>query len=91
MAVKIEFFYSKSCPYCAPARKMVHEIAKMLDADVEMEEIDAWSEKGEPLAERYGIQVVPTIMINGVKCAEGILKREQLMAAVKKALGRQDL
>jgi thiol-disulfide isomerase/thioredoxin len=83
---KIEFFYSKTCPHCPPVKKMVHEIVKDLGRTVEVCEIDAWSEEGEPLAEKYGIQLVPTIVVNGTKCAEGIISRQQLASALKAAL-----
>ncbi len=67
---------------------MLHEIVKDLGEAVSIEEIDAWSEKGESLAQEYGVRVVPTIVVNGVKCAEGILSREQLISAVKDAVNR---
>lgn len=86
MQIRIEFFYSKACPHCTPVRKMLYEIAKDMEGIVEIEEIDAWSEKGQPLAEKYGIQLVPTIVVNGVKRAEGILSREQLISAMREAL-----
>jgi len=83
---KIEFFYSKTCPHCAPVKKMLQEIVKDLGRTVEVCEIDAWSDEGEPLAEKYGIQLVPTIVVNGTKCAEGIISRQQLTSALKAAL-----
>lgn len=87
--VRVEFFYSKRCPHCLPAKKMLYEIVKDLEKIVEIEEIDAWSEKGEPLAEKYGIRVVPTIVVNGVKRVEGTLGREQLISVMREALQRQ--
>jgi predicted DsbA family dithiol-disulfide isomerase len=88
MAVKIEFFFSHTCPHCPPTKKMLYEIVKDLEEAVEIEEIDAWSEKGEPLAQKHGIQVVPTIIVNGVKCAEGIVNRQQLASAIKTILDK---
>jgi len=86
MKNKIEFFHSKTCPHCPPVKQMLHEILKDLERTVEVCEIDAWSEKGEPLAKKYGIQLVPTIVVNGTKCAEGIMSRQQLASALKAAL-----
>jgi len=87
--IRVEFFYSKTCPHCLPAKKMLYEIIKDLEKTVEIEEIDAWSEKGGPLAEKYHVQVVPTIVVNGVKRAEGTLSREQLISVMREALQRQ--
>lgn len=88
MNLKIELFYSKTCPYCAPVKKMLYEIVKGLKGTVDVEEIDAWSEKGEPLAEKYAVQMVPTIVVNGVKCAEGPINRRQLESAIKSVIDR---
>jgi small redox-active disulfide protein 1 len=79
MRIKIEFFYSKTCPYCPSAKKMLYEIIKNLKEYIEVKEIDAWSEEGEPLTEKYGIQMVPTIVVNGVKRVEGITNKQQLL------------
>lgn len=68
---------------------MLYEVVMGLEKIVEIEEIDAWSEKGEPLAEKYGVQVVPAIVVNGVKRAEGTLSREQLISVMREALQRQ--
>jgi len=87
--LKVEFFYSKRCPHCLPVKKMLDEIIKDMREAVEIEEIDAWSERGERLAERYGVQVVPTIVVNGSKLAEGIVSREHLVSAVREALNRR--
>jgi len=86
---RVEFFYSKTCPHCLPVKRMLSEIVKDMRVAVEIEEIDAWSEKGEPLAERYGVQVVPTIVLNGSKLAEGVVSREHLISAMKEALNRK--
>jgi len=86
--IRVEFFYSKTCPHCLPAKKILYELVKDLENIIEIEEIDAWSEKGEPLAREYGVQVVPTIVVNGVKRAEGVLSREQLILVVKEALNQ---
>jgi len=89
MHAKVEFFYSKTCPHCSPIRKMLSEIVKDMREVIEIEEIDAWSEKGEPLAEKYGVQVVPTIVVNGVKRVEGIVSRGQLISVIRESLDRR--
>jgi len=86
MQTRIEFFYSRICPHCEPVRRMLYEIAKDLDK-VHIEEVDAWSEKGEPLAKKYGVHLVPTVVVNGIRCAEGIVGRQQLLSAIRGSLG----
>jgi thiol-disulfide isomerase/thioredoxin len=88
MCFRIEFFYSKTCPHCPPLRRMLSEVLKNIQECVEVEEIDAWSREGEPLAEKYGVQVVPTIVANGVKLVEGPVSRYQLASAVMAAFRR---
>jgi len=83
MSLKIEFFYSKTCPYCPAAKKMLYELVKGLQDSYEVKEIDAWSKEGEPLTEQYGIQMVPTVVVNGVKCCEGITSRQQLVESFR--------
>jgi len=68
---------------------MLSEIVRDMREVIEIEEIDAWSEKGEPLAEKYGVQVVPTIVVNGVKRVEGIVSRGQLISVMRGALDRR--
>jgi thiol-disulfide isomerase/thioredoxin len=87
MSIKIEFFYSKTCPYCPAAKKMLYELVKNLKEPFEVKEIDAWSKEGEPLTEKYGIQMVPTIVVNGMKCGEGITNKQQLVSALRSVHG----
>ena len=86
MSIRIELFTSKTCPHCPPVKKMLHEIVRDLKETVEVEEIDAWSEKGEPVAKKYAVQMVPTVVVNGVKCAEGAVNRQQLESAIRNAM-----
>jgi len=85
--VRIEFFYSPTCPYCPAAKEMLREIADSYSGMLSIEEIDAWSESGEPRAERYDVRLVPSIVINGKKCVEGIPNREQMSRAIAEAVG----
>ncbi len=89
LRIRVEFFYSRTCPHCLPTKRILYELVKDLEKTIEIEEIDAWSEKGEPLAQKYGVQVVPTIVVDGVKRAEGVLSREQLISVMKEALNQQ--
>lgn len=63
--VKIEVFYSPTCPYCPVARKMVADVAPAFGGKVEVEEVNIWTPEGQRRALAYGISAVPTIAIAG--------------------------
>jgi len=88
--IHIEFFHSPTCPYCPAARMMLHEILEKYPRVCEVEEIDAWSELGEPRAAKYGIQLVPSIVIDGEKRVEGIPNRKLMMQVIAEAVEGRD-
>jgi small redox-active disulfide protein 1 len=84
LVVKIEVFYSPTCPYCPLAMKMVSEVASQFKDSVKVEEVDTWTPEGIHKAMKYGIQAVPTIVINGKIRFLGVPKsREALAQAIK--------
>lgn len=82
--MKIEVFYTPTCPYCPGAKKLVREVAPSFEGAVEVEEVNAWEEQ-ERVA-KYGITGVPAIVIDGKLRFVGVPNREDLVKAIKEAL-----
>lgn len=59
--VKVTILTTKSCVYCPTAKRIWAEVKK--EKDFDYEEVDALSEKGQQIVERYGIMSVPTTLI----------------------------
>jgi small redox-active disulfide protein 1 len=85
----IELFYSKNCPYCPAAKKMVDDSVKKLENLLKeciiVNEINVDTKEGQRKAGLYQIQGVPTITINGVITFIGVPPNtESLITAIKK-------
>ncbi len=74
--IVIELFYSKNCPYCPAAKKMLEESAKEIEKTLKehiiINEINVGTKTGQEKAKLYQIQGVPTIAINGVVSFVGL-------------------
>jgi glutaredoxin-like protein len=80
----IRVFVTPTCPYCAPAVMLAHELA-VASPQVTAEMIDA--SEFPDLADRYHVHAVPRTVINDVVHVEGAVPEEALMAEVSR-LGR---
>jgi glutaredoxin len=78
--VKVTVLTTKTCPVCPSAKRLWHDVQK--DHKFDYEEVDAMSEKGRDIVERYGIISVPTTLINGKPAFTGVPNKEKAIAAV---------
>ena len=60
--MKIELFTTDTCCFCPKAKEMAERYARE-NKDVELEIIDYWKRKD--LVEKYGIKVVPVVVVDG--------------------------
>jgi len=60
--VKVILITAEFCPFCPYARQVWKELRK--DYNFEYEEIDATSEKGMKLVEKFSIDIVPTTIVD---------------------------
>jgi small redox-active disulfide protein 1 len=86
MPVKIEVFYSPTCPYCPAAIKIVRKIEKELP-QIEVEEINTFTVKGQLKAIKNGVYAVPTIILNGKERIVGVPSEQELLNLIKKVEG----
>lgn len=85
----IELFYSKNCPYCPAAKKIVEESAKEIEnsfkENILINEINVETKTGQEKAKFYQVQGVPTIAINGAVSFVGLPPSTQaLMREIRK-------
>jgi predicted thioredoxin/glutaredoxin len=84
--VTVEVFGSDPpCAKCKATYKLAKELASGLGGDVDVTEKSALSKD----ADKYGIMLTPTVVVNGKVMAVGkIPQKEELLAAIKSELAR---
>jgi glutaredoxin-like protein len=82
--VHLELFVGPNCPFCPPVARVVHQLA-VESEKVEADVIDA--EEFPELAERYGIQVVPSLVVDGEFALAGALPEDVLVGEVIRRAG----
>jgi small redox-active disulfide protein 1 len=85
MPVKIEVFYSDTCPYCPNAIALVREVSAEF-SDTTVEEVNTSTSEGAARAGGYQIFTVPTIVINGKVSFVGLPDKKELIEAVETSL-----
>ena len=60
---KVQLVFTKTCVYCGPTKAIWHDLQKKFK--FEYEEIDAETEKGQILVQKFKIMAVPTTIIDG--------------------------
>ena len=85
MPVKIEVFYSDTCPYCPAAMELVREVSAKF-SDIIVEEVNTSTSEGATRAGGYQIFTVPTIVINGKVSFVGVPDKKELIEAVETKL-----
>jgi predicted DsbA family dithiol-disulfide isomerase len=81
----IRLFYSNSCPYCPPTRRIVASLAKEFSGKVGVEEVDIYSAEGEEEAERFEVEMVPTVIFEDGTRFDGPASEEQIRQAILRA------
>jgi len=74
----LELFTSPTCPHCPRARETIGEAVKTMRNALLVEREVTEPENAE-LARGYGIQSVPTLIVNGRYRIEGVPLRDDLL------------
>jgi glutaredoxin len=77
---KVIVVYTKQCPYCPPTKKLWTELKKRYKFSYE--EVDATSERGKRLVDKYMIMAVPTTIIDNKVAFVGVPEREKAIEAI---------
>ena len=75
MELLLELFTSPTCPHCPAAKRITENVVKQMEGALLIER-DVSSPENADVAARYGIQGVPTIIINGRYQMAGVPRSE---------------
>ncbi len=88
-SVNLKFFYSPMCSICPDAKNLVRTVVEELGIG-SYEEINIHSKDGERKASIYGIESVPSLVINEKKMLSGILRRDVIKETIKEEQSNGD-
>lgn len=74
----IQLIISPGCTHCAEVRKVLEEV-KPKYPEIQIEEIDATTEKGMELVVKYSIMASPGTIVNGELFATGGLNKSSFI------------
>jgi glutaredoxin len=77
--VKIELVKTPGCKECAKVKAMIEAEVKPQFPDLEVEEIDALTPRGQELVLKHGIMASPGVLINGELFSTGGANRDKLI------------
>jgi len=86
MAVKIDLFYSPTCPYCPEAKRILLEALEAFDQEFSIDEVNVFSSEGLERAKRYGIASVPAIVIENKHKIIGVPEKEALVRKIRQEM-----
>ena len=87
--IKIEYFHNPVCPYCPAAKSL---LVKVIDGlkDVEVVDVDTYTEEGIKRGMALNLMAVPAVAINGVvKLTGWPFEADDLLAYIEEARGKQ--
>ncbi len=64
MELLLELFTSPTCPHCPAAKRVAENVVRQMDGALLIER-DVSTPEGGQAAASYGVQGVPTIVVNG--------------------------
>lgn len=87
--VKIEVYFSPICPHCPGAKSLIAKVASKFDGEVEVEEINTFTEEGMKRGMANKVMAVPTVFIDGEQKFVGYpFSEEDLEASIRTAISR---
>lgn len=80
--IKVQFLTMVSCHNCKAVKKIFNEVMPDFP-DIEVEEIDITTSKGQELVQKYSIMASPGIVINGELFSTGGINKNKLIEKLK--------
>lgn len=80
--MKLQFLTMPDCHTCAKVKKIIEEV-KPDFPDLEVEEIDITTPKGQEMVQKYSIMSSPGIIIEGELFSSGGVNKEKLVEKLK--------
>lgn len=79
---KLQFLTMPGCEHCAKGKKILDEVLPQFP-NVEFEEIDMTTEKGQEMVQEYRVMSSPGIIIDGELFSSGCPDKEKLIEKLK--------
>ena len=81
--IKIEYFHNPVCPYCPAAKTLVTKVLEGLK-DIELVDVDTFTDEGIARGMSLNLMAVPAIAINGiVKITGWPFEERDLLACIE--------
>jgi glutaredoxin len=85
--IKLEYFHNPICPYCPAAKRLVDKVIEGL-SDIELIEVDTFTEEGIKRGMSLNLMAVPALAVNGaIKLTGWPFDAQDLIAFIKEARG----
>jgi glutaredoxin len=83
--IKVEYFHNPICPYCPAAKTLITKVLQGLK-DVEIVEVDTFTDEGIARGMSLNLMAVPAVAINGVvKLTGWPFEERDLLEYIKEA------
>jgi len=83
--IRLEYFHNPVCPYCPAAKSLVTRVVDELK-DIEVIDVDTYTDEGITRGMSLNLKAVPAVAINGVvKLIGWPFEAEDLLAYINEA------
>jgi glutaredoxin len=83
--IKIEYFHNPVCPYCPAAKTLITKVLQGLK-DIELVDVDTFTDEGIARGMSLNLMAVPAIAVNGiVKITGWPFEERDLLAYIEEA------
>jgi len=83
--IKVEYFHNPVCPYCPAAKTLIAKVLQGLK-DIELVEVDTFTDEGITRGMSLNLMAVPAIAINGiVKITGWPFEERDLLTCIEEA------
>jgi glutaredoxin len=83
--IKIEYFHNPVCPYCPAAKTLITKVLQGLK-DIELVDVDTFTDEGITRGMSLNLMAVPAIAVNGiVKITGWPFEERDLLAYIEEA------
>ncbi len=80
--VKVQLLTSIGCSHCAHAKEVLKEVSEQYP-DLEVEEIDITTDKGQEMVSKYMVMSSPGVIIDGELFSQGGLEKDKLISKLE--------
>ena len=83
--IRVEYFHNPVCPYCPAAKALIMKVLRGLK-NIELVDVDTFTEEGIKRGMSLNLMAVPAIAVNGiVKITGWPFEERDLLACIEEA------